>query len=131
MANKAIEKVQKTGQDLYEIRKEIQRLDEEYDKAVGPLKAERDVIEGVLISEMNNIGLKSIKNKTGDTLTVATKKSLAITSEPFALKWAIENKAVSINKTLVTQLLKGKTETPEGFERVDREYISVKKAPTE
>jgi len=131
MASIVIKRITDTADKLYEIRKAIQAKEEACKAELEVMKLERDAIQASLLAELNKNGLSSIKSSSGDSFSKSVRKSVEITSEPFALKWAIENRTVSINKTLVAQKLKEISEVPPGFEIVETEFISVRKAKQE
>jgi hypothetical protein len=112
---------------LYQVRKEIEKIETEAAEKTAKLKEERDALQVLLISDMNKIGLKSVKVANGDLFTKASRKGVDITNEIEAMKWAIEKRAVNINKAMVASLLKEEKEMPTGFQLVETEYISVKK----
>lgn len=125
-----IQKITDRAEKLYDIRKAINAKEEENKKELDGMKAEKEALQASLIADMNKSGLVTLKVKSGDTFTKSTKKSLEITNEAFAFKWALEHRAVSVNKILVAQMLKDK-DIPTGFKQVETEFISVRKAKNE
>jgi hypothetical protein len=51
-----------------------------------------------------------------------------ITNEAVAINWAIDNRAISIDRRIVAAKLSKVEEMPEGFELVETEFISVRGA---
>ncbi len=131
MASKLIKKIQDTAERLYDLRREINAREEDFRKAIEVMKLERDSIQEVLIAGMTKNGLSSLKVSSGDSIFKASRKGVDITNELLAFDWAIKNKAVSINKTIVAQILKDAKDIPKGFELVESEYIGVRKAQVE
>ncbi len=131
MASKVIERIIETADKLYEIRQRISELEEAKKIEVDALKTERDAIQAVLLADLQKNDLSSIKSRAGDSFSRQTRKSIEIISEPHALKWAIDNRAVSVNKLVVNQLLKDVKEVPPCFEIVESEFISVRKSKKE
>ena len=131
MASKIIQRIQDSAEKLYEIRQRIYQKEEESKKELEALKMERDAVQAVLLAEMNKNGLSSMKVRSGDSFTRSVRKSIEIVSEMGALKWALENHAVTVNKILVAQKLKDTKEVPNCFDIVETEYISVRKGKSE
>ncbi len=123
-----IENLKLMSEKLYTLRKEIDAKEEASKAVIDPLKVERDALQALLVIEMDKVGLKSIKTSSGDTFAQASRKGIEVLSEVGALKWAMENMAVSIDKRLVAQKLKDATEVPSCFALVESKYISVRKA---
>lgn len=120
--------MQKTGEDLYKIRQVIAEKEEQNKRELETLKLERDTMQSVLLSDMNKNGLLSLKLESGDSFFKGTRKGVDITNELLAFKWALDQKAVSINKTIVAQILKESKNIPPGFVLVDSEFIGIRKA---
>lgn len=93
-----------------------------------PMKLERDVVQAELIADLNKAELASIKTSDGDTYVKAVRKAVNITNDIFAYKFALEHRAVKIDTLAVARIVKDMKEVPTGFEVVDSEYISVRKA---
>lgn len=116
MTKNIVQKIQSKAQELYEIRKKIVEIEEQHKQDLKGLKIQRDLLQSELIDQMTDTGLKSLKVESGDTFSVGTRKGIAVTSEPHALKWAMDNRCVSINKTLLAQKLKEVEEMPSFFQ---------------
>ena len=128
--SKVIERIKANAEALAQIRVSIDNYKEDTKKVIDALELEKASIQALLLTDLRNEGLTSIKSSTGESYSRMMTKSLEVTNELQAFKWAYENRAVSINKTLVKQKLKDATEVPVGFEMVESEYISCRKAPT-
>ena len=129
MASKVIERITNTAEKLYQIRQEISHKEEESKSALEALKLERDAIQATLIADLNKNNLSSIKVSNGDSFYKGVRKGVEIVNEAMAFSWAYKNKAVSINKIAVAQILKDATEIPQGFDLIEKEFISVRKNP--
>ena len=129
--SKAIERIKAKAEKLSSIRKAIDAIKEEQRVKLEALEAEKETISNELISEFGKEGLTSIKTDDGDSYTKATRKGVEITLEAQALKWSIDNLAVSIDRRLVAQKLKPLMDAgeklPAGFKESVVEYISVRK----
>lgn len=128
MALKSIEKIHKFADELREIRDRIEFLKDSTKTELDELAIRKEKVEGEILAGMVLVGVKSIKASNGDSITVTPVRGVDITNEAFALKWAIDNKAVSINKLLVKQILSEAKEIPSGFSLVERDSIRVTKA---
>ncbi len=127
MGSIVIKRITEKAERLAELRAAINTLEEDAKKRVEGLKQERDAIQQELIDSLKKEGLATIKTSAGESYTLAKRKGISIVNEIFALKWAMENRAVSINRILVAQKLKDAKEMPSGFEAIESEYISVRK----
>ncbi len=117
----------KTAEELSKLRQEEAKIKEKFEEMLKPLKEEKEKKQAELIQELHEIGLSSVKVESGESYAIKKGKSLIVTSEAMALKWAIDNRAVSINKTIVKQKLKDTDEVPKGFNYEEREFISISK----
>ena len=127
MSKTIIDGIKKDAEALYTLRALIKEKKDSHKIELDKLEVEKEACEAVLMAQMKKVGISSLKVPSGDTVAMATKPGLEVTSEAHAFQWAIDHKAVSINKILVAQLLKDATEIPDGFQRVTREYIRVTK----
>lgn len=132
MASTVIKRITDTAEALYAIRRAIEAREEEHKKELEGMKAERDAIQLALLADLKKEGLASIKVASGDTFAKSTRYGVDVDQNwaPFALKWAVENGAVSVNKVLAAQRLKDAKELPRGFVRTATDFISVRKAKT-
>ena len=128
MASSIIKRITDTAERLYELRRSITQKEEESRRELEAMKTERDAVQALLLAELNKNGLSSIKVKSGDSFSKGVRKSIEIVFEPHALRWATQNKAVSINKLLVAQLLKDKTELPPCFKFIETEFVAIRHA---
>ena len=126
MASKVITQIKDKAEELAYLRKEITTQKEEFSTRMKGFEERRDELQNELLQALKKQGLSNIKTDEGESYSIAKRKSIEITSELQAFKWAYDNRAVSINKILVKQKLKGATEIPSGFEFVENEYISVR-----
>ena len=131
MASVIIKRITEKAEQLYTLRRQIEAKEEENRQTLEALKLERDAIQTALLADLTKNGLASIKVSSGDSFIRQSRKSIEITSPHLAFEWAIKNRTVSIDKTLVSQILKTLDKVPEGFEVTEREYISVRKAKTD
>lgn len=127
MSNKLIDKIKSKAEELYQTRKDIDKVEEAYKLTVDPLKARRDQLQQELIELYNEVGITSIKTEAGETYAKAMRKGLMIKDDRKALTWAIENNCANINKIYAAQVIFKQEEIPAGFEVVQSEYISVRK----
>lgn len=123
--SKVIDRITSTAERLAELRAQIAKKEEENKKELEVLKVERDATQNALLADLNKNKLSSIKTRDGITFSRGVKKGIEIVSEVFALKWAIEHRAVSVNKILVAQALKDVEEMPQGFKFVETEFVRV------
>lgn len=120
-----IAQLQEKAERLAEIRDALKRIEEE---RIAPLKAERDELQNALLEDMARENVASLRVSGGDMYTRAIRKGIQITNEVSARKWALEHNAFSIDRRLVAQQLGKAEELPQGFERVETAYISIRKS---
>jgi len=117
--------LQKKAERLAELRTKLTEIET---TLIEPIKAERDALQEELLKDMATENVASLRVSGGDMYTRATRQGIQITNEVFAREWARENNAFSIDRRIVAQRL-GKAETlPDGFERTETAYISIRKA---
>ena len=126
-----LQTITKNAERLYEIRKLISDKEDALKVELESLKAERDAVQVALIADLTKNGLASIKVASGETYSKAIRRGISITNEAFALKWALEAKAVKIDTVVAGQLLRGAEKLPKGIEATSTEYISVRKPKEE
>ena len=125
---KEMEAIHKKGDQLSDVRKMIDEIENEAKEKVAPLKAIKEEIQQELLMSLKGLGLKSIKSSSGDSITVSKKKGYNI-DEFKITNWAIENRCITVNKLMVAQRLKNATpdQIPVGVEVVESEFISIRK----
>lgn len=124
--SKAIERIKLNAEKLGAIRKAIKMVEEETAIKLHALKETRDQLQAELIAGFENEGLSSIKTDEGESYSRSVRQNIEITNEIAALGWAMEKRAVSINKPVIAQMLKDAKELPVGFERRETAFISVR-----
>lgn len=121
-----IKTLQQKAQRLHDLRSTIALREEELKQLLTPLKTARDELQEELLADMRENEVATLKVDSGESYVRAVRKGIQVTLEAHARKWAIENGAVQIDRRLVAQALKDATELPDGFERVETPYISIR-----
>lgn len=129
--SKAIERIKDNAEQLAAIRAEINAIEEATKLQTDALKAKREVLQVALIADLKKEGLASIKTSGGDSYILSKRKGVNIINDALAMQWAIDNRAISIDRRVVAARLAKAEELPQGFEMVETEFISVRgaKAP--
>lgn len=127
MGSIVIKRITDKAERLAEVRAAINVLEEESKLKVEALKTERDALQEDLIASLKKESLTTIKTSAGESYTLAKRRGVSVVNESVALSWAIENRAISINRLMVAQKLRYEKEMPAGFELFESEYISVRK----
>lgn len=130
MASPVLKRIKNVAEQLYEIRQQIREREEENKAVLDKLRMQRDELEAALITDLRKNGLPSIATDAGIKMTVYPTKSLEVVNEVFALKWALEHKAVSVNKLLAKQIIKDLPEIPSGFAMVEQDSIRITNSKT-
>ncbi len=125
MASKIINQIKQYAEHLYSLRTSIKEKEENNRAELDVLRIHRDEMEAALIKLLKDNGLPSIATEAGVKMTVYPTKSLEVTNEAFAFKWALEHKAVSVNKILAKQIIVKLPEAPPGFAMVEKDSIRV------
>ena len=123
-----LQEIKAIGDQLSAIRKEVASKEEAFELEIGSMKQLRDSLQAKLLELLSENGLKTIKVDSGDSYSLSTKKGVNITDQDKAIRWALDNYAFKPDMKLIETLLKSKTELPEGFEFVEKKFISVRKA---
>ena len=128
--SKVIDNITSKAEKLYQLRHTIASKEDEMKAELLAMKAERDAVQASLLSDLNKHKLASIKVASGDSFSRGIRKGVSIISELGALKWAMENSAVTVDRRLVAQRLKDvdPKSFPKCFEFTETEFISVRKA---
>lgn len=127
--SKAIKQLSDDAERLYEVRKLIEAKEAICKQETEALKVEREILQRKLIDGLNKQELSSVKLKSGDRVAKGVRRGVEVVNESLAIKWAIEARAVSVNKLIAAQKLREVDEMPAGFRLVESEYISINKAP--
>jgi hypothetical protein len=126
--SKVIERIKENAEQLAAIRAEISEIENAAKAKTDVLKAKREDLQMALIADLKKEGLASIKTSAGDSYLLSKRKGVNIVNEALALTWAIENRAISIDRRMVATRLAKSDEIPDGFELVETEFISVRGA---
>jgi hypothetical protein len=126
--SKIIERIKENAEELANIRAAINMLEEATKAQTDSLKAKRDEIQLSLIADLKKEGLASIKTNSGESYILSTRKGVNIVNDMLAMKWAIDNRAISIDRRMVAAKLGKSDEMPDGFELIETEFISVRGA---
>lgn len=112
-----------TAQELYDLEARIDKFEESF----KPLKEQRDALREELLSALKQSRLKSVKVESGEMFVRVQKINYEIIDEKKANDWAKKNNCLRIDKTKANHFLHKAIETPEGFERIQSEFLTVKK----
>jgi hypothetical protein len=126
--SKVIERIKGNAELLADLRAQINAIETTAKMQTDELKAKRDVLQNALIEDLKNEGLASIKTDAGESYILSKRKGVNIVNDALALTWAIENRAISIDRRVVAARLGKLDEMPKGFELVETEFISVRGA---
>ena len=126
--SKIIERIKGNAEQLAAIRAQINEIEQAAKAQTDALKAKREELQLSLITDLKKEGLASIKTDAGESYILSKRKGVNIVNDALALTWAIENRAVSIDRRIVATKLAKTDELPDGFELVETEFISVRGA---
>jgi len=117
--------IQELSTELLALKKEIKEVEERHALELDPKKIQLSALQSTFIDELTKLGLKSIKTDTAN-FALASRTGFRFTNEIEAMKWAVKNKAVSIDKRLMSQVLKDLKEMPKFIEKVEQNYLTIK-----
>ena len=126
--SKIIERIKNNAEQLADIRAQICAIEAATKVQTDALKAKREDLQMALIADLKKEGLASIKTDAGESYILSKRKGVNIVNDALALKWAIENRAITIDRRMVATRLAKVDEMPQGFELVETEFISVRGA---
>jgi hypothetical protein len=126
--SKVIERIKGNAEALAAIRAQINEIEEAAKAQTDVLKMQREDLQAALIADLKKEGLASIKTNAGESYILSKRRGVNITNEAVAINWAIDNRAISIDRRIVAAKLSKVEEMPEGFELVETEFISVRGA---
>jgi hypothetical protein len=131
--SKIIDRIKGNAEQLAAIRSEISEIEDGAKAKTDLLKAKREDLQMALIADLKKEGLASIKTSAGDSYLLSKRKGVNIVNDALAMEWAIQNRAIMIDRRMVATRLAKADEIPLGFEMVETEFISVRgaKAPKE
>jgi len=130
MAKSKLAQLKELGEALYLLRREIEVVEAESKAVLDPLKRRKDELQEEMRALFGEVGLASIKNEAGETISVVPKKEYVVVNEIYALPWAKEHGAVRIDSRLLAQKLSAmepEKVPAEAFQLVESSYISVRK----
>ncbi len=110
---------------LKDLKEDIAEIEE---GQLAALKNEETAVREEILNELKITGLGNIKLDTGEVYTRAFKTSFTVVDPALALPWAQERGLITtkMDTAKVNKLLKRELSVPDGFERVDTEYLAVR-----
>lgn len=115
---------------LYELRQFIAKTKEEHKLYLAPFEAKEEAQEQTVVTMMEEAQVKTFRVENGDVFFRGLRSSFkAVTGK--AIEWAIEKGVVSVDMRKAQTLLRREIHLPEGFERVDTPFLTIKHDATE
>lgn len=96
-------------------------------KHIAPLEEAEEALEQELLLELHKTRINTIKVE-GYNFIRAHKTTFKVKDEGLAFEWADKNDCLKVDTTAASKILVREAEVPNGFERTDTEYLSVRKA---
>lgn len=127
-ATNPIEEIQALGEELYQLRRTIAEKEEEFKAILAEDKKRRDLLQEELMHRLREHKMTSIKTESGDSFARAKRRSIAVSNMNLAIRTAMKLGAVTPDLKKLGTMLSKEEKLPKGFERVETEYISVRKA---
>lgn len=117
--------IQELSAQLLKIKKEVKEMDERHKAEMAPKAVALSELQAQFMEELGKLGLKSIKTEQAN-FSIATRKGFNFINEIEAMKWAIKNRTVSIDKKMAAQKLNELKKLPEFVTRVEQSYLTIK-----
>jgi predicted transcriptional regulator len=117
--------IQELSAKLLALKKEVKELDEKQKAEMAPKVVALSELQTKFMEELGKLGLKSIKTEEAN-FSIATRKGFNFINEIEAMKWAIKNRIVSIDKKMAAQKLNELKKLPEFVTRVEQNYLTIK-----
>lgn len=117
--------IQELSTQLLELKKEIAEIEEKQKAELDPKKAMLRTLQEKFIEALTSQGLKSIKTEQAN-FALASRVGFRFTNEIEAMKWAVKNKAISIDSRLAGQKLKDLEVLPDFIEKIESNYLTIK-----
>lgn len=130
MAKSKLKQLTENAQKLYEIRHQITQMKEANKNALAPYEEEEEQLEQVVFKDMADNGVKTLRVENGDVFFRGLRSSFkAVTGK--AIEWAVEHGVVSVDMRKAQTLLRREMTLPEGFERVETPFLTIKHDATD
>ncbi len=126
MTTISLPKIKEMAERYNVLKSSLEERDRKYNAEVQPDRDEMEALKQKLIESFKKTGLPSIRTSDDALISYAKKPGILVTNTMFALKWAMQNQAIQIDKKIAAQIIKELADAPPGFERVESEYLSVK-----
>lgn len=117
--------IQKLSAQLLSLKKEVKALDEKHKAEMAPKTVLLADLQSNFLEELGKLGLKSIKTEEAN-FSIATRKGFNFINEIEAMKWAIKNRTVSIDRKMAAQKLNELKTLPKFVTRVEQSYLTIK-----
>lgn len=117
--------IQELSAQLLKIKKEVKELEEKQKAEMAPMAVLLSDLQNNFLEELGKLGLKSIKTEAAN-FSIATRHGFNFINEIEAMKWAIKNRTVSIDKKMAAQKLKELKKLPSFVTAVEKEYLTIK-----
>lgn len=85
--------LQEKAQALYDMRKEINKIDKAYDETIAPLKVMRDAIQMEIMAGFKELGTATMRYDFA-TFSIAVRKTPQIIDESKVIKWLEEKNLI-------------------------------------
>lgn len=120
-------KVTTLAEQLKQLKLDIAEIEE---GALADLKAKEATVREQILNELKVTGLGNIRLESGEVFTRSFKTSFTIIDPALAMAWGAEKGLVvtKLDTAKANKLLKRELSLPDGFERVDTEYLTVRSA---
>ncbi len=118
----ALDLAEKLADRKYQVEFET----ELHKKAMAPIQAEIEILEGELLAELKKMPPATrLGTSAGISFTRSVKTTFDVVDEKLAFSFAIKNGLLRIDKTAANKKLLRTVTTPEGFERKESDFLSV------
>jgi len=106
-------KIKEMVEHYKDLKVSLDKLNEDFDKSADPIKIEMADLKQAIIKSLTKTGLPSIRTSDDYLCSYKKETEVVITNDIYAYKWALDNRAVRIDKRIVDQIIGEMKEVPE------------------
>lgn len=132
-AQNFIGEMNKIAEELFNVRKALQPREEQFEEMkrkfeedTQELYAKESELKSKLIEDLNMIGLRSIKVKSGDSISMVKTRKLDIIEPKALMDWAIKKQLASLDRIKIKAELESMVKAGQKMP----EFVSLKEVDT-
>lgn len=120
------------SEELYKVRMWLNDREENFKKETEAMYAKEAELKAQLLGNLNTLGLKSVKVKSGDSFYITKSSGVEVLNETLLVDWAIKNKIAKPDSKMLKEKLKSMIkkgeEIPTFVKFYEKDSIGVRRA---